>query len=93
MLHDVRVDAMSGNVLSNTEIGAGDDPCPGSIPLADAMAIAEARVNGVAVKVQPDNDDHCDREVQVLSGNKLWEVKLARDGGILEVEEADGDED
>jgi uncharacterized membrane protein YkoI len=93
-MHDVRVDAQSGAVLSNTEIGAGDDPCPGSIPLAEAIPIAEARIGGHAVQIQPDDDDHCLREVIVLGANdKLWEVKLARDGAILEVEVADSDGD
>ena len=90
-LHDVRVDIVSGVVTASRELGAGADPCPGSIPLADAIAAAEARVKGSAVKVQPDDDDQCLREVQVLDGSTLWEVKLARDGAVLEVEKADGD--
>lgn len=90
-LHDVRVDIVNGSVLSTRVLGASADPCPGSISLADAIAIAEARVNGSAVQIQPDDDDHCLREVQVLSGATLWEVKLSRDGRVLEVEKADGD--
>lgn len=90
-LHDVRVDIVSGSVTSSHVVGAGADPCPGSIPLADAIAIAEGRAKGSAVKVQPDDDDQCLREVQVLSGTTLWEVKLDRDGTVLEVEKADGD--
>ena len=43
-------------------------------------------MNGTAVSVQPDDDDHCLREVQVLAGDVLWEVKLARDGAVLETE-------
>jgi len=93
MLHDIRVSGVSGEVTSNTEVGDGSDPCPGSIPLAEAIAIAEAHVNGVGVSVQPDDDDHCLREVQVLSGDTLWEVKLSREGAVLEVEKADSDSD
>lgn len=90
-LHDVRVNIVSGSVTSSHVVGAATDPCPGSIPLADAIAIAEERAKGTAVKVQPDDDDQCLREVQVLSGSTLWEVKLDRDGSVLEVEKADGD--
>ena len=92
-MHDVRIDAMNGAVLSNTELGAGSDPCPGSIPLSDAISRAEARVGGSAVQVQPDDDNECYREVLVLGTNdQLWEVKVAQDGAILEVEEADSDD-
>jgi uncharacterized membrane protein YkoI len=92
-LHDVRVDAISGSVISNTEVGAGSDPCPGSIPLPAAIAIAEERAHGTAVQVQPDDDDRCFREIIVLGRNDvLWEVKLDRDGSVLEVEQADNDD-
>ena len=90
-LHDVRV-SITGAVTATHALGPAADPCPGSIPLADAIGIAEREVNGSAVRVQPDDDDHCLREVQVLSGNKLWEVKLSREGQVLETEEADGDD-
>ena len=92
-LHDVRLDIVSGSVIASHVVGASDDPCPGSIPVADAIAIAEARANGTAVSIEPDDDDHCLREVQVLSGAVLWEVKLARDGAVLEVEKSDADGD
>jgi uncharacterized membrane protein YkoI len=92
-MHDVRIDALNGAVLSNTQVGAGSDPCPGSIPLPDAIARAEARIGGVAVQVQPDDDNECYREVLVLGDNdQVWEVKVAQDGAILEVEEADSDD-
>jgi peptidase YpeB-like protein len=91
-LQDVRVDIVTGAVVSKAMVGESDDPCPGSIPLADAITIAEGRVQGRAVKVQPDDDDHCLREVLVLSGDKMWEVKLSREGQVLEVEEADDDD-
>jgi uncharacterized membrane protein YkoI len=92
-LHDVRLDIVSGSVLASSVLGASADPCPGSIPVADAIAIAEARMNGTAVSVQPDDDDQCLREVQVLAGDVLWEVKLARDGAVLETEKSDAEED
>jgi uncharacterized membrane protein YkoI len=90
-LHDVRLDIVSGSVTASTVVGASADPCPGSIPVEEAIAIAEARANGTSVSVQPDDDDHCLREVQVLSGAVLYEVKLARDGAVLEVEKSDDD--
>ena len=92
-LHDIRLDIVSGSVVASSVVGASADPCPGSIPVADAIAIAEARMNGTAVSVQPDDDDQCLREVQVLAGAVLWEVKLARDGAVLETEKSDADGD
>jgi uncharacterized membrane protein YkoI len=91
-LHEVRVDIVSGAVVSKSMVSEADDPCPGSIPLDEAIAIAEARVGGEAIKIQPDDDDQCLREVLVLSGEKIWEVKLSREGRVLEVEEADDDD-
>ena len=82
---------VSGSVIASRVVGASADPCPGSIPVADAIGIAEARANGSAVSIGPDDDDPCLREVQVLSGAVLWEVKLARDGAVLEVEKSDAD--
>jgi len=90
-LHDVRLDIISGAVRTSRIVGNAADPCPGSVPLVDAIAIAEARVSGTAVQAQPDDDDHCLREIQVLAGPVLWEVKLARDGKVLEVEKSDDD--
>jgi hypothetical protein len=92
-LHDVRLDIVTGSVTSSNVVGASADPCPGSIPVADAIAIAEARMNGTSVSVQPDDDDQCFREIQVLAGDVLWEVKEARDGAVLEVEKSDSDGD
>ncbi|MFL5546653.1 MAG: PepSY domain-containing protein [Gemmatimonadales bacterium] len=92
-LHDVRLDIVSGSVIASNVVGASADPCPGSIPLAGAIGIAEARMNGTAVSVQSDDDDQCLREVQVLAGDVLWEVKLARDGAVLETEKSDADGD
>ena len=90
-LHDVRLDIVTGAVTASSVVGAGADPCPGSIPVADAIAIAEAHMNGTSVAVQPDDDDQCLREIQVLVGNVLWEVKEARDGAVLETEKSDAD--
>ena len=92
-LHDVRLDIVSGSVTASSVVGPSDDPCPGSIPVEEAIGIAEARANGTSVSIGPDDDDHCLREVQVLSGAVLWEVKLARDGAVLEVEKSDADGD
>ena len=58
-LHDVRLDIVSGSVVASNVVGASADPCPGSIPVADAIAIAEAHMNGASVSVQPDDDDQC----------------------------------
>jgi len=92
-LHDVRVDIVSGSVTASNDLGASTDPCPGSIPVADAIAIAEAHMHGTSVAVQPDDDDRCLREIQVLVGEVLWEVKEARDGAVLETEKSDADGD
>jgi peptidase YpeB-like protein len=90
---DVRVDIVSSDVLSSTPLGESANTCPGSVSLQQAIAIAEAEVGGTAVLIQPDDDDACDREVQVLAGDTLWEVKVAPNGAVSEVEEADGEEE
>jgi hypothetical protein len=92
ILHDIRLDIVSGAVIISRALGAADDPCPGSIPLAQAIVIAEAHMGGSAVSVQPDDDDRCLREIQVLNAENLWEVKLSREGRLLEVEVSDDDE-
>jgi len=91
-LRELRIDILKGQVLQSADLGGSStDACPGSIPLDKAIAIAEAQVNGKAVLVQPDDDDACDREVQVLVDSTLWEVKVAPSGSVLEVEESDDD--
>jgi uncharacterized membrane protein YkoI len=90
-LRDVRVDIASGAILSTASLGQSPDPCPGAIDLAEAITIAEAEMNGEAVSIGPDDDDACDREVQVMAGETLWEVKLAADGRVIETEESDDD--
>lgn len=90
--NDVRVDIVSGDVLSvSAKGGSGTAACAGSISLVEALGIAEREVGGEAVAVQPDDDDACNREVQVLEGSMLWEVKVAPSGKVLETEESDED--
>lgn len=93
--HDVRLDTHDGHIISSaaaTPTGTGE--CPGSISLADAIGKAEARIaGGTVVAAIPDDDVACAREIQVLAPDRLWEVKVAGDGSILEVEESDETED
>lgn len=91
-LVDVRVDIVSSKVLSTAPSTQAPPNCPGSIPLAQAISIAESEVGGRAVLIGADDDNACDREVQVLVDNTLMEVKEAPDGNVLEVEESDDDE-
>ena len=90
--HDVRLGFADGTILSDTARGERRAPCPG-ISLQEAIAIAEAERSGEAVAVQPDDDNACNREVQVLAGNTLWEVKVGPDGTVLETEVSDDDDD
>lgn len=92
-LKDVRVDIVSGKVLSVGAGGGSAASCPGAISLTKAIAIAESAAGGAAVAVEPDDDVACAREIQVLSGSTLWEVKVASDGKVLEKEESDENED
>lgn len=91
-LRNVRVDPPSGELLTTTVRGAyTGNLCEGSISMVEALTLAGDRANGIPVAVVPDDDVACAREIQVLSGNKLWEVKVASDGRILDVEESDED--
>jgi uncharacterized membrane protein YkoI len=92
-VEDIRVDIVSGAVISRAAAGGAPDPCAGSISLAEAVTIAEAAAGGAAVRVQPDDDDACLREVEVLAGDTLWEVKIGTDGAVLEQEVSDDDEE
>ena len=56
-------------------------------------AIADAMAAGESVAVEPDDDVVCAREIQVLAGDTLVEVKVAGDGAVLEVEVSDENED
>lgn len=70
------------------------DVCPGSVSLAQAIAIAEGQVaGGTAIAAIPDDDVACAREIQVRAASLLWEVKVAGDGSVLELEESDETED
>jgi len=89
---DVRVDIVTGKVLSASVVGGSSSLCPGSVSLSEAIAVAEGEVGGAAVSIQPDDDGACALEVQVLSGDTLWEVKVGANGSVLETEEADDDE-
>jgi len=67
--------------------------CPNAIDPATASAIAEQRVGGTALANIADDDDPCNREVQVQTKDTVWEVKVAPDGRVLEVEVSDEDHD
>jgi len=90
---DVRVDAVSGTIVSKEPIAFTADDCAGGISLADAISAAEKQVGGEAVQAAPDDDGHCNTEVIVLSGDTLWEVKIGPKGELVEdPEEADSNE-
>lgn len=86
---DVRVSIVSGQVLSAGPVGPATPPCADSIPLVDALGIAETRADGDAIAVVPDDDVPCAFEIQVLADVTLWEVKVAGDGRVLEYELSD----
>ena len=86
---NVRVDVVTGEVLSMQAASQSADACPGAVSLSEAIAAAEAEVGGEAVAIEPDDDGQCMREVKVLADDTVWEVKVASDGGIVEVEEDD----
>ena len=89
-LKEFRINGVSGTVVSNTPIsGTAPGACPGQIPINQALDIAAAEANGDAIAVVPDDDVECAFEIQVLSGETLWEVKLAQDGAVLEHELSD----
>jgi hypothetical protein len=87
--NDVRISIVSGQVLSAGPVGPATPPCADSISLVDALGIAEARADGDAIAVVPDDDVSCAFEIQVLSNVTLWEVKVAGDGRVLEYELSD----
>ena len=89
-LKDIRIDPVSGEVLSTTPLAGSAPSCPGSVSMGEAIAAAEAEVSGDAVMIQPDDDGECNREVKVLDGDDvLYEVKVAPDGAVIESEVAD----
>lgn len=92
---DMRVDIVTGKILSVQAASAPSEDCPGAVSLDAAIAAAEKEVGGEAVAIEPDDDGECNREVKVLASDTLWEVKVAPNGSIVESEEDDettGDE-
>jgi len=87
---EVRYD-FHGNVVSVVEAGAAGAGCQTQISLAEALARAEAERGGHTVPVTPGDDGPCLREIQVLVGTTLWEVKLGPDGALVEKELSDED--
>lgn len=67
--------------------------CPDAIALTAALAIAEKEAGGDAVAIVPDDDVACAREVQVVVGATLIEIKVAGDGAVLEHDVSDESED
>jgi len=86
---DVLIHIVTGAVLSRGPTPGATGFCPGAIPIAQALAIAEARKSGEAVAVVPDDDVACAFEIQVLVADVLWEVKVGGDGAVLEEELSD----
>lgn len=87
----IRVSGLDGSLLgSGPAAEPSTPPCPGgAIPLDQALAAAEAAAGGEAIAVVPDDDVACAREIQVLNGVELWEVKVGGDGAVLEQERSD----
>ena len=86
-LKEFRISGSSGQVVGSTPMnGTAPGACPGQISLTAALDIAAATASGDAVAVVPDDDVECAFEIQVLSGETLWEVKVAGDGAVLEHE-------
>jgi hypothetical protein len=97
-LQDVRIDVVSGAIVSTAAAGTAEGPCDGDLPLTEALAIAEQAAGGEAVAVVPDDDVACAHEIQVMVADTLWEVKVAGSGEVLEKELSDeyggsGDDD
>lgn len=88
-LQQVRIDTKSARVTSMQRSNLTQAPCPNSISLEDALAIAENAVGGAATASAPDDDDGCLFEIQVLVGDVLHEVKVGPDGAVLETELSD----
>jgi len=90
-MNEVRVSAQNGSVIRSGPVAEPSVPaCPGgAISLDQALAVAEASAGGEAIAVVPDDDVACAREIQVLSGVALWEVKIGGDGAVLEQERSD----
>jgi len=85
-----RID-LAGKLMSATRAGEAGGLCPGSISLGQAIGVAESEAGGQAVAIVPDDDVSCAFEVQVLTPDTLWEVKVGSAGQVLESEESDED--
>lgn len=89
-LKEFRISGATGQVVGSTPMnGTAPGACPGQITVGAALDIAAARANGDAVAFVPDDDVECAFEIQVLSTETLWEVKVAGDGEVLEYELSD----
>ena len=90
-MSEIRVSAQDGAVIGSGPVAEPNVPaCTGAvIPLDQALAVAETAAGGEAIAVVPDDDVACAREIQVLSGVELWEVKVGGDGAVLEHEPSD----
>src|SRR5262245_44227214 len=93
-LHDVRIDTVEGRIVSHIAAGARAASGSGPISIAEAITIAEAQItSGSAIAAIPDDDVACAREIQVLTPDTLWEVKVSGTGVVLERELSDEGED
>ena len=82
-------------LLSDVRADADDDDQDGTCTTAKstfdaAIAAALGEVGGDAVGVELEG---CDVEVEVLSADELYEVRVAPDGSIASVEKEDDEED
>lgn len=100
---EVRVDAVTGEILATVpedadddnddddDDGDGDDDvaidCTGAIGAVEAQAVAEAEAGGTAVEVEV--DDGCQFEVTVETATGFVEVDVAQDGTVQKVENDD----
>lgn len=87
---EIRLDR-TGKILSVAQVGTAGTTCPGATTAKDAVGIAEKASGGKAFQVQADDDDPCLYEVQTLNGSTIWEVKIDRNGSVLEKEDATDD--
>jgi len=83
---DYRIDIVEGHVLDESAAALSGEECAGAITVAEAIASAEHAAGGEAVAIEPDDDGHCNREVKVLVGTTVWEVKVGPDGSVIEKE-------
>jgi uncharacterized membrane protein YkoI len=92
---NVRVDAVTGDVISVKSETTSAPECNGAISVAQAIGIAEDAAGGEAVSVEVEHEEGpCMREVTVLTSDTIMEVEVAADGRVLEMEEDDdGGED